>query len=737
MPAWRSLIAITQLLSIRYFQLVILCSLSWQCLAEYKSDFLLCPAAVDDAYQYHTEQPLTGNQTIINADDSKVQDNIFSLDGNVEILASEKRIKAEHVRYDNSNGTIEMSGDVTLNTEIFRVDAEKGQANTRNNQAEFSQIEYQVKKFSGRGTADSLEINNRTAATLEKLTYTTCPIGNEDWLLKADKLRIDQQEEVGRATNVSVWFKGVPLMYLPQFSFPTGDNRKSGFLNPRIGQSTKMGSELRVPWYWNIAPNRDATIGLHQMSKLGSQIYSEYRHLHSNAETNLKFDYLDDESNGLARYQTQLLHSGKFNDRWEILANIQDVSDDNYFNDLGESLVGSNITFLPRYINLQRNHSLGFLLIRAHEFQALDVADTYQRLPQIIMDLESADGHYQFQGELTRFDHRDDVTLGTRLDLTPGVQYQWGNDAYYIKPAAYLRHTRYQLRNTTAGQDKQLDRTTPIVSFDSGMFFERPLELNGRSQTLTLEPRMFYLYAPYDDQSNIPIFDTTIPDFRFAGLFRTNRFVGPDRQSDANQLTLALSSRLIDNGDNRERLRLSVGQTIYFNAREVTLPGNSTDFGDYSDFTGEVEGQFSDNSQFRVSGLWDPDTSKINKVVMAYGYKRDEKHHYNLSYRYQRNLFEQTILSGRWRLGVNWNGFAGWTYSLRDNQSIESSLGFEYESCCWSIQVGARRYLSDNGTDRENSVYIQLNLKGMTNVGSSVETVGDTRLGYRSRSEVQ
>lgn len=674
---------------------------------------------------------------MINADDSKVQGNIFSLDGNVEIQSHDKRIRADHMSYDNSTGTVKMSGKVMLSTEIFRVDAEKGQANTRNNQAEFTHIEYRVKEFSGRGMAESLAIHDRTTATLDRLTYTTCPPGKEDWVLKADKMRIDQQEEVGRATNVSLWFKGVPLMYLPQFSFPTGDKRKSGFLNPRIGQSTKMGTELRIPWYWNIAPNRDATIGLHQMSKRGSQLYTEYRHLHSRAETNLKFDYLADESSNEVRYQTHLLHNGKFNDRWQVLANIQDVSDDEYFNDLGESLVGSNQTFLPRYINLQRNHSLGFLLIRAHEFQALNVADTYQRLPQIILDLESENARYKFQGELTRFNHRDNVTLGTRLDLKPGIQYEWSNDAYYIKPAAYLRHTRYQLHNTTAGQDKQLARTTPIFSLDSGLFFERPLLFDGHSQTLTLEPRVFYLYAPYDDQSNIPIFDTTLPDFRFAGLFRTNRFVGPDRQSDANQLTLALSSRLIDHGTNRERLRLSIGQTMYFSPREVTLPGNPIDFGDYSDFTGEVEGQFTENSQFRVSGLWDPDTSKINKAVIAYGYKRDEKHHYNVSYRYQRDLFEQTELSGRWRLGINWHGFAGWTYSLRDNQSIESVLGVEYESCCWSIQVGARRYLNDNGTDKDNSVYIQLNLKGMTNVGSSVESISDTRLGYRSRSAVQ
>lgn len=725
------------MLLIRTVQFITLGIFASTSMAEYRPDTELCPASPEEITPSLPSKTVSGDKTVISADDSSVQDNIFKLDGNVVITDRDKQIRADHISYDNVSGEARLDGNISLDSEVFRVTAHQGLANTRENTAEFNGLEYRIPQFSGRGKAESAIVHNKTTATFKKLTYTTCPDQKQDWVLKADKMRFDQAEETAKATNVSVWFKDFPLMYLPQFSFSTGKKRKSGFLNPSLGQSSKTGTELWVPWYWNIAPERDATIGLHQMSRRGSQLYGEFRELHPMGKSKITFDYLNDSISKDDRFQLSYLHEGTFADRWKVLANLKHVSDQEYFNDLGVNLEASNVTHVPRYIELTKSHSLGFLLLRAHEYQAINVPDTYQRLPQIMLDLESEKANYNLQAELTRFDHRDKVTTGTRLDLTPGVQYEWGNDAYYIRPAARLRHTRYHLVNTTPGQDKQLSRSTSIFSLDSGLFFERPLQLWNQSQTLTLEPRLFYLYSSFENQNNIPIFDTTIPDFRFAGLFRTNRFTGPDRQSDANQLTLALSSRLIDNHTNKEKLRLSIGQTLFFEDRKVHLPGSGTDTGDYSEFTGELEGQFTDTSQFRVSGLWDPNSSQINKAVIAYGFQRDDKHMVNLNYRYQRSLFEQTELSARWKVGLNWNGFAGWTYSLRDRQSIESLAGLEYDSCCWSIQVGARRYLANNGVDFENSVYIQLNLKGMTNLGSNIDTLSDTRLGYRTRTAVQ
>jgi LPS-assembly protein len=717
-------------------------SLTSSVLAETLPDPAYCPQ--DTAIIAGDAVPvinITNNQTVISADDSSVHGNIFRLDGHVLITDRDKQIRADHISYDNDTGQTSLSGNISLSNEGFQVKATEGQANTRNNTAQFNNLEYQLRQFPGRGKASTVNILGKQQATLKKVTYSTCPRNRQDWVLKADNVKIDQSIETARAKNVSIWFKGIPLMYLPQFSFPTGNMRKSGFLNPSIAQSTKTGTELRIPWYWNIAPDRDATFSLQYMSDRGTKLNSEFRQLHRQGSSTFEFDTLDDSVRNDNRIRASILHSSRLTQDWKLRTDLNYVSDQQYFDDLGEGLENSNITYLARDIELQRDLSLGYGSIRLHEFQSLNVANTYQRLPQIRLDLESASHkaatRYNLEAELTRFDHRDDVTKGTRLDLSPGISYEWADTAYYIRPGFKLRHTHYQLHNTPAGQQKQLTRSTPIFSLDSGIFLERPVQLWGRSQTLTLEPRLFYLYAAYENQDSFPVFDTTAPDFRFAELFRTNRFTGPDRQADANQLTLALSSRLIDDSRNRERLRLNIGQTLYFNDRRVGLPGSITDAGNYSDFTGEVEGQFTDSSQFRISGIWDPDSSEVNKAVLAYGYRKDKRHTANLSYRYQRGLFEQTTLSSRWQIGRHWNGLVGWTYSLRDRQTNESLLGLEYDTCCWSIQIGARQYLNSSGTEKDNSVYIQLNLKGMSSLGSGIGELSENELNYRTLGTVQ
>ncbi len=706
-------------------------------LAETMPDQVFCPQEpLAGDSEIIPVKSITANETVISADDSSIQGNIFNLYGHVIITDRDKQIRADHISYDNESGQTTLSGNIALLSEAFRVKAAEGSANTRNNTAQFNEIEYQLYQFPGRGRAARANILGKQTATLEKVTYSTCPQHRQDWVLKADRVKIDQSIETARAKNVSIWFKDIPLMYLPHFSFPTGNMRKSGFLNPNFGQSTKTGTELKVPWYWNIAPDRDATFSLQYMSDRGTKLNSEYRQLHRQGSSIVEYDILDDSIRNENRYRTSILHASRLSPDWKVRTDLNYVSDQQFFDDLGEGLGNSNITHLARDIELQRDHALGYASIRLHEFQALNVANTYQRLPQIRLDLES-DSHkgairYSLDGELTRFDHRDNVTKGTRLDLSPGIAYTWADSAYYLRPAFRYRHTRYQLHNTPIGQQKQLSRTTPIFSLDSGIFLERPLQLWQRSQTLTLEPRLFYLYTSYENQNSFPVFDTTAPDFRFAELFRHNRFTGPDRQADANQLTLALSSRLIDNSSNRERLRLNIGQTIYFDERRVGLPGSGSEDANYSDFTGEVEGQFTDFSHFRISGIWDSDANEINKAVLAYGYRKDSRHNINLNYRYQRGLFEQTTLSTRWRIGRHWNALAGWTYSLRDKQTNESVLGLEYDTCCWSIQIGASQYLNSSGIDKDNSVYIQLNLKGMSSLGSSIGEFSSNKLNYRT-----
>ncbi|NOY66421.1 MAG: LPS assembly protein LptD [Gammaproteobacteria bacterium] len=682
------------------------------------------------------------NKTIINADNSSVEGSTFILNGNVIIQNQGQTLKADQITYDQSSGDARLQGNIALKNKTLTLKASQGNSNTKNQTASFKDIEYKLNNFAGRGVAASAAIKKTRKTHLKKITYTTCKKSKEDWIIKADKVTLDPEDEIGYAKNVMLKFKGVPLFYLPKFSFPTGDKRKSGFLEPTLGNYSSTGSIIQIPWYWNIAPDRDATFNLRYMSDRGTQLGVEYRQLNRSSSSNLKLEYLNDDLIDKSRNLVSIQHQGRYFNNWKVRADLSRVSDQQYFNDLRQGFNLSSVTQLTRVVDVRRDNQYGYLLARAHEFQAINTSNSYQRLPQLSLNLENSFNNdqvrYSLEGELTRFDNRDNVITGTRLDLLPGLEYDWNKTAYYIRPKLMFRYTRYQLENTGIGQQNTLNRSTPIASIDTGLFFERPISIAGQQHTMTLEPRLYYLYAEYDDQSTLPVFDTSLPDFRFADLFRHNQFTGPDRQSNANQLTLAASSRMIDAKEGREWLRLSIGQTFYFDDPQVTLPGQIPVSSNLSDFVGELETRINDRSHFRISGLWDSDQNQPKRGIISYRYNKDNKHHLGVNYRFQRNLFEQTDITGRWRLSRKWHAIGRWTYSLRDEQSIDSLAGLEYENCCWSVQFAGRRHLNSNGIGMENAFYIQLNLKGLSSIGKNIDDFLDSsKLGYISRSTVQ
>jgi len=700
------------------------------------------PMCQDSVTRSKSTPPPQSNQTTISADDSSTKGNKFILDGHVVISGQDQSLQADRITYDKSTGDAELHGNIQLRQEDLTILATEGQANTKNKTARFNKLEYELNRYSGRGSAATAELSGKQSAKLTKITYTTCKKPKVDWVIKADRVTLDQKDETAIAKNVSIIFKGLPIFYFPKFSFPIGDKRKSGFLTPGFGQSSKTGTEFDIPLYWNIAPDRDATFNLRTMSKRGAQIGLEYRQLHKNAFSTVRLEYLEDSDFNDNRYFSSAQHNGRYFDDWKLRADLNYVSDQQYFDDLRQGFNISGITQLPRLVEIRRDNQNGYLLARAHEFQSIQTPNSYQRLPQLSIDLASSNPahqlRYNLKSDLTQFDHRNNLTTGTRLDILPSLEFDWTSNAYYVRPKVMYRYTDYQLNNPVAGQPDSISRNIPIASFESGLFFERPLAISGRSNILTLEPRLYYLYAKHDNQSSIPIFDTTLPDFQFADLFRYNRFTGPDRQSDANQLTLAISSRLIDQQKGLEWLRLSIGQILYFDDRQITLPGQTTETSNTSDFVAELEGQISDRGHFRISGLWDTDQNQVDKGNVSYQYRIDDKHHMSLGYRYQRNLIEQTDISGRWKLSPRWHAIGKWSYSLRDKENIDSLLGMEYETCCWSIQFAARHHLDTDGTGINNAFYIQLNLKGIGNIGKNIDDFLDnTKFGYISRSTVQ
>jgi len=677
-------------------------------------------------------------KTTISADNSSVKDGLFSLTGNVLIQGEQQNLQADQVRYNSLTGDVDLTGNIRLNQPAISIKATRGHANTKRQSAEMNQIEFQLRQLPGRGTASRLSLPNLQSATLHRITYTTCRKKKQDWVLKADQVELNHTEEIGVAHHASLWFKGIPLLYLPRMSFPLSEKRKSGFLSPRISQSTNSGTDINIPWYWNIAPPLDATFNLRHMSRRGAQIGMEFRHMDRKGQGQLKLEYLNDSLTDTDRYLSTYLYTGRLAPQWTANVDLNEVSDTQYFTDLGQNLNLTSITHLPRDLSVRQDNAIGYLLFRSNEYQAVNSINLYKRLPQLSVDLKTENHRgfrYSIKGDLSRFDHNDNLVTGNRLDLTTGIEYNWQRAAGFFRPGMKLRHTRYQLQNTTLPDTPV--RNLSIFNIDSGLFFEKPVSLYKRNLNLTLEPRLSYLYIPYKNQDQLPVFDTTIPDIRYEQLFNDNRFTGPDRQSDANQLTLALTSRLIKNDSGQESLRVSVGQTFYFDDRQVLLPGPGVDTASTSNLVGELEASLG-LTKIRISGLWDNDQNQPDKAIMQLNYVRDTRHQLSTSYRYQRGLYEQADISTRWKLNPRWNTIARWTWSFRNNQTVESLAGLEYSTCCWSLQFAGRRYLTNNGAQMSNAFFIQLNLKGLGDIGQSINSLLDVGLlGYQQRSTVQ
>jgi LPS-assembly protein len=329
---------------------------------------------------------------------------------------------------------------------------------------------------------------------------------------------------------------------------------------------------------------------------------------------------------------------------------------------------------------------------------------------------------FETGAELNHFTHSDgDVVKGSRLDIQPRISLPVYRAAWYIDPAVSLRYTAYELNNTPAGADDSLSRTTPVVSLDTGTFFERNGRWGDSHYVQTLEPRMFYLYVPYKNQEDLPIFDTGDYDFNYWTLFRENRFSGPDRMGDANQLALALTSRILDPASGRQRISATLGSLLYFSDRKVTLPGDPVETDASSDLIAEVTMALASHWNADAVYHWDPHDTTTTRNDYRLQYKPGPRQLVNLSYRQQSGTLEQVDMSFLWPLSPAWHVVGRWYYSLQSTETIEALAGIGYESCCWGVQVLGRSYIYNTEDDRNNSVFVQLELKGLGKLGTKVD----------------
>ena len=586
---------------------------------------------------------------------------------------------------------------------------------------------YMLRERHAHGEAAVLTFHGDTSITGEDATYTTCNPGDADWRITASRIDLDRVEEFGAARNAWLEFKGLPVFYTPWISFPLSSRRKTGFLPPSFGTSSSGGIDLSVPYYFNLAPNYDATLTARTMSDRGLQAQGEFRFLsRTYGSGQAAAQYLPSDSEyGESRAALDLRHRHRWSRRWSTDTRFEWVSDPEYFEDLGTDLALSSRTHLARRADLNYYGDGWGARARLHDFQTLDRTilprnRPYASLPQILAWTSLAERNralnLAMETEVVFFERRSSVT-GARMDLRPSVTWPIRGAGTFLVPKATLNLTRYALDGTAPGADDSPSRVLPAFSLDGGVFLERAFAFRDRPLLHTVEPRLYYRFVPFESQDDLPVFDTSRFSFGFAQLFRDDRFSGRDRIGDAHQATLALTSRLLDEGG-VEIGRASIGQIRYFRDRKVTLPGRGRETSRGSGIVAEVAARPARAWRVLASTRYDASAGRSEHNALGIRYRPGDRRVLNAAYRSLRDTGKWSDLSFAWPLGAHWRAVGRWSYALDTRSTLEAFGGLEYEDCCWAFRAVARRFLSGGAGEYSNGLFFQIEFKGLTGVGS-------------------
>jgi LPS-assembly protein len=652
-----------------------------------------------------------------------------SASGRVELFRADQYLSTERVLFDPRDRRVNFPGPLRYEDSQIRIEAADGRLNFLRESGDFTDVEFGLVGSSAHGEAESIAMSGGRRSELEKIWFTTCPGDDPEWLLTARELELNHDEGTGVARNASLRLGKVPVLYTPWISFPIDDRRKTGFLYPFIGTANDNGLELGIPWYWNIAPNQDATLTPRLFTNRGLMLSAEHRWLAPWVGTVMEGNYLyDDDRTGEDRWHFIGRASAPLGPRWQASGRLERVSDNEYFQDFGGDLAQTSRQFLRSNASINGSGRYWIFSGLVDDFQVLDDAvrperEPYARLPRLAFVLDAPLGRSGFltalDAELVHFDRAGGVT-GARIDLYPRLVWDLSRHWGFLRASGGYRYTAYDLDRGGEPGDESPDRGTSIVSLDTGLFFER-LGANGDLQTL--EPRLFYLHVPFEEQDDLPDFDTRDLTFGFAQLFHYNRFTGADRQGDANQLTLAATTRSISARNGRETWNLTVGQILYFDNPRVRL--DDTQVGDIntSPFIAEFHWHPLDRFSSRMELQWNWEEQEMDVGVVGADYRFRSGHRLAAEYRYRRDRLDQVDLRYLWPVNENWRLFTQVNYSLEDSDLLEGLIGAEYDSCCWALRIAARRYLRDRQGGERDTIYVQLRLKGLGAFGRREPTL--------------
>ena len=673
-----------------------------------------------------------------------VRERYIEAEGNAVIIRDDQELRGDYLLYDQINDEITGSGDVSVKKPGVFILGDTLRYSPSTEIGEIEGAQYFFSETGARGRAKKLIFEGPNRQRAINATYTSCDVTQEDVLIKTTRLNIYQDDDYGAARNASVWFKGMPILYTPYLSFPLTDKRKSGLLTPSYGQSVQNGLEVTVPLYLNIAPNIDSTIALRTMSDRGNLVKSHSRYMGQSFAGEFKYDFINRDSKfekEIGREESRgsytFKHQQRFSSNLRGYANLQGISDDTYFKDLSNDSGKTSLVHLPREIGLIAGGADWAGSARVVHYQTLNFATPPVQLdPQIDVAVTPSFG-YGFESEsraqISDFDDRNQKG-GLRTIVYPGLRYVYENDFLTISPKVGVHYTNYDL-DTGVNEDRAL----PIYSVRGSLAFERDVNIAGMDLTQTLVPQIFYVHVPFENQNNLPLFDSGISTFSLSQVYSENIFSGGDRINDADQLTFGLTSQFIDSENGAERFQITVAQRFHFdeelvviNAADAPRTGNRSDI--ILGARGRISQSLSANTLMQYSAVLDEVISHDHRLQ----YKPEPGKVVNFVYRYTRDAHEQYDLSGQWPIKGRWGVAGRWNYAKDSGKLIEGVAGLEYKQGCWAFRFVANRLLTGQnlvGSDLyATSFFVQLELKGITRVGSdAVGALKDKVSGYSSQ----
>ncbi len=696
----------------------------------------------------------------IEADYSEVFDKeISNFSGNVDIHRADQHLVADKASYDSASNLMDTQGDVYYSEDGLALFSNTATLKLATDKAILRDVLFESLSGPFRGKAKVAYKDSKDLSHYHDAAYTSCAPGNQDWVIHSERLKLNKDSGLGSGTNAWLEFKGVPVIYTPYINFPIDDRRTSGFLPPSWGRTARSGFQLSTPFYWNIAPNYDAILKPRYLQRRGVLLAGDGRYLTEMTKGSVGIEYVPyDSLRKISRFSGFLKNQTTFLPNLTADADLNYVSDKDYFYELGNALNFTNTRYITSRANLNYNiEGLSFSALFQH-YQNIDstiplASRPYQTLPQINLDLnhsfESLPIDLAMNNAFAYF-YRAGTVSGQRFNTKPSIALPLGDSAAFVKPKLSLQYTRYLLENQTPGLPRSANRTLPIASLDAGAVFEQEFKSGNSAFLHTLEPRAFYLYVPRASQDNLPVFDTALYDFNFASLFRENRFSGSDRVQEANQVSLALTSRLLDTKSGLEYAKLGLGGIIYFRDRNVTLPGYAPETNRFSNLVAELSGNVSNSLSYSTGMQWNPSQHQVRRVNAAIQFTGQANQVINLGYLYRKEQVGQTVpfgyldpttrlaaasgkivsiaqtdVSFRWPIYDDWYLMGRWLYAINFNQTKESFLGLEKDSCCWRFSIIGRRYSNALSTtvqsQLQTGIFVQLELKGLGSFGDQVD----------------